>query len=286
MSDAPPDGLAWKPRHSGNSLSWDGEAIVKDFGAAIDRREREQACLAVLGGVLPVPALLAGSSGGRLRMAYVDGAEPDAAIEGGRAAALLEQLGRFLRALHEFDCSQLAPMLPGEGDVLVHGDFGHHNALINPSTGELAAVVDWEEARWGDRVTDLAWCEWQFRTRFERQGWGPPSVRGIWRHARAGGSRSRGARASPRAWNRAPLGTQPSRPRRVSSTDRLSPAAAKNSSSAASTAAMARRASRAPGRVTPSWRARESPGLAARTTRPFCSRVRRTCEVIIGSVPA
>ena len=33
-------------------------------------------------------------------------------------------------------------------------------------TGALLGVLDWEEARRGSKALDLAWCEWQFTTRF------------------------------------------------------------------------------------------------------------------------
>jgi hypothetical protein len=171
MAARPAEGAGWKPRISGNNLAWDGEGVVKDFGLRFDACAREMACLSMLGGRLPVPRLLAGSGGGRLRMAYIDGDDPVRAIEAGGAGHLLLELGQFLRRLQEIEVGPPAAVLPGDGAVIVHGDFGPHNALIRGDGGELAAIVDWEEAHLGDPVTDLAWCEWQFRTFFERHTW-------------------------------------------------------------------------------------------------------------------
>ncbi|MEU8353256.1 phosphotransferase [Streptomyces sp. NPDC048845] len=53
---------------------------------------------------------------------------------------------------------------PGAEKVLVHGDFGPQNVLLDPRTFEVTAVVDWEFAHLGDPVEDLAWCEWIVRT--------------------------------------------------------------------------------------------------------------------------
>ena len=38
------------------------------------------------------------------------------------------------------------------------------DVLLDPGTFEVTAVVDWEFARLGDPVEDVAWCEWIMRT--------------------------------------------------------------------------------------------------------------------------
>ena len=43
--------------------------------------------------------------------------------------------------------------------VLVHGDYGPQNTLLDPSGREVIAVLDWEWAPAGDPVEDLASCE-------------------------------------------------------------------------------------------------------------------------------
>ena len=32
-------------------------------------------------------------------------------------------------------------------------------------------MLDWENAHLGGRVLDIAWCEWQFRSRYPRHEW-------------------------------------------------------------------------------------------------------------------
>ena len=70
----------------------------------------------------------------------------------------------------------MARALPGTGAVIVHGEFGHHNVLTSPDGAELVAALDWEEARLGDPITDLAWREYQFRNRFERRASAIPKL--------------------------------------------------------------------------------------------------------------
>ena len=79
-------------------------------------------------------------------------------------------------------------MLPaGEhpaGAVLVHGDYGPNNALLDSDASAVTAVLDWEWAHPGDLVEDLAWCEWIVRMHhaphvqaldqfFDAYGWRP-----------------------------------------------------------------------------------------------------------------
>lgn len=44
-----------------------------------------------------------------------------------------------------------------------HGDYGPQNLLYDSATLEVTAVLDWEFARLGDPVDDLAWAEWIVR---------------------------------------------------------------------------------------------------------------------------
>lgn len=48
--------------------------------------------------------------------------------------------------------------------VLVHGDFGPNNVLLDPGTFAVTGLLDWEFAHIGRRIEDLAWCEWIVRT--------------------------------------------------------------------------------------------------------------------------
>ena len=54
------------------------------------------------------------------------------------------------------------PGLEGTGPVLVHGDFGPQNVLIQDD--RITALLDWEFAHIGQPVEDLAWTEWIIRT--------------------------------------------------------------------------------------------------------------------------
>lgn len=170
----PPEGSAWRPSPSGNHVSWDGGAVVKRYGARLDAYARERALLKRLGALpvpLSVPRPLAGHRFGELRYAYIDGVSGAAAVEAGQAPQLLGAMGTFLRQLHAIDPQSFADILPGYGPVLVHGDFAHYNVIADATTGALVGVIDWEEAHLGSAVLDLAWCEWQFATRFPRARW-------------------------------------------------------------------------------------------------------------------
>jgi len=71
------------------------------------------------------------------------------------------------------DAGWAAEVLPGSrveaGEVLVHGDFGPNNLLFDLKTSEVVAVLDWEWAHVGQRIEDLAWCEWIVRMHHPKQ---------------------------------------------------------------------------------------------------------------------
>jgi aminoglycoside phosphotransferase (APT) family kinase protein len=165
FSAGPGEGLAWTPNVSGNSVSWDGWAVIKRYGTRLANYYREYAILTRLAD-LEVPRLAPGSRPGELRMQFLNGISGHALVEAGRASTLLAELGRFLRRLHAIDAQTMADVLPGDGAVIVHGDFAHYNCLMDPDGTRILAVLDWEEASLGDRVMDLAWCEWQFRNKY------------------------------------------------------------------------------------------------------------------------
>ena len=61
-------------------------------------------------------------------------------------------------------CQNHLPAAPTVS-CLVHGDFRTGNYLVDPETGHLTAVLDWEFASWGDPMSDLGWfCAacWRF----------------------------------------------------------------------------------------------------------------------------
>ncbi|WP_216892221.1 phosphotransferase family protein [Nocardia alni] len=65
--------------------------------------------------------------------------------------------GRLARPLHTLLFAWLRAHAPTEIDrpVLLHGDPGFHNILVND--GSLSALLDWERARVGDAAQDLAY---------------------------------------------------------------------------------------------------------------------------------
>ncbi len=82
-------------------------------------------------------------------------------IDAGRAPQVLHLLGSLLVRLQQVSPSNV-PGLEGTGPVLVHGDFGPQNVLIQDD--RITALLDWEFAHIGQPVEDLAWTEWIIRT--------------------------------------------------------------------------------------------------------------------------
>ena len=175
---APVGGTEWRPATSGNRVAWDGQAVVKSFGARLGAFARERALLGALGTSatsLPLPRLLPTTRFGELRCAFLEGITGTDAIEAGLAPQVLTAMGAFLRQLHALDPTPWADVLRGEGPVLAHGDFAHYNVIVAPDSGALVGVVDWEEARRDSPALDLAWCEAQFLAQF-------PHLRSATRH--------------------------------------------------------------------------------------------------------
>lgn len=76
--------------------------------------------------------------------------------------ALVEGSKRLLEQIQRVDTALLSPQL-------VHGDYRAANLLWQ--AGKIAAVLDFEEVRWGHRVNDLAWAAVHLGTRYHN--WGP-----------------------------------------------------------------------------------------------------------------
>jgi aminoglycoside phosphotransferase (APT) family kinase protein len=129
-----------------------------------DRRERaqlEHACLVQLAEFLPVPAVIARDpSLPSLTTSEVGGRHGQVLINSGDAPRVLRLTGGLLRELHTV-APVVVPELAGSGRVIVHGDFGPQNLLIDVSG--VSALVDWEFAHLGEPIEDLAWAEWIVR---------------------------------------------------------------------------------------------------------------------------
>ena len=123
--------------------------------------ERELECLTRLAGRLPVAEVVdADAAGPVLMLREVTGQHGQDLIEEGRAAEVLRALGLLHVRLRAID-PDMAPGLSGTGPVIVHGDFGPQNVLIEG--GMVAVLLDWEFAHRGQPIEDLAWAEWIVR---------------------------------------------------------------------------------------------------------------------------
>jgi tRNA A-37 threonylcarbamoyl transferase component Bud32 len=148
----------------------DGAVVEKTYegpGAEL-RLHREHLLLTRLQGRLPVPPVRAADAG-TLTLGFVEGAPGQELLGTGRAEQVLERSGELLSRIHRIEPSILPDGRHESDKVLVHGDFGPHNVLLDPATYEVTAVVDWEFAHLGDPVEDLAWCEWIVRTHHPAQ---------------------------------------------------------------------------------------------------------------------
>ena len=160
-------------RHSyTNRTAGDGATVVKRSRGpgAVARSRRERAVLGALAGRLPVPAVL-DAQDGRLTMAFLPGIHGQELLETDLAGDVLRACGSMLARIHRIGPGEIAalPGPAGEGHVLVHGDYGPNNVLLDPAALAVTAVLDWEWAHAGDRAEDLAWCEWIVRMHHPRR---------------------------------------------------------------------------------------------------------------------
>jgi aminoglycoside phosphotransferase (APT) family kinase protein len=180
---APPEGSAWSPGQRWNDIRWDGEAVAKRITRDDPRRRRavEVAMLTRLEGVVPCPRALPSDDPFTVRMEYVPGPLAEQwFVEGFRAHGLHEAVrrqvvflrgcGAPLRALHAADPRSFADVLTGSGSSVVHGDPGPYNVIVDPESGEIRALIDWELTWIGDPVEDLALVEWNMRIWYQSSG--------------------------------------------------------------------------------------------------------------------
>jgi aminoglycoside phosphotransferase (APT) family kinase protein len=53
---------------------------------------------------------------------------------------------------------------------VIHADPGPYNVIVDPVTGAVRAAIDWELARIGDPIEDLALVEWNMRIWYRSPG--------------------------------------------------------------------------------------------------------------------
>jgi len=127
------------------------------------RQRNEVVALTELAGQVPVPPVLAQGEG-EVTLGLMPGRPGQELLEE-RPEPVLYAAGRLARRLASVDASRLAGLgATATGTVLVHGDFGPQNLLIDEDSTEPTALVDWEFAHLGDPVEDLSWAEWIVRT--------------------------------------------------------------------------------------------------------------------------
>lgn len=133
-----------------NNTVGNDSIVVKTYTGPrpAERRAKEIAALQALQGRFPVPPIVA-TDDGALTLGFVAGVHGQDLMNDGHAEEVLRSCGAILRKLHDLQW--------------VHGDFGPNNILFDPTTVDVAAVLDWEWAGPGDPIVDIAWCEWIVR---------------------------------------------------------------------------------------------------------------------------
>jgi aminoglycoside phosphotransferase len=142
-----------------------GDIVTKAYkGQQADARcAREAAALTAMAGLLPVPPVVA-IGRASLQTGLMPGLHGQDLIAAGMAVPVLAACGRMLRQIHQLAIpTAIADRPSGPGSVVVHGDYGPNNVLLDAHAGAVTAVLDWEWAHSGDAIEDLAWCEFIIR---------------------------------------------------------------------------------------------------------------------------
>jgi aminoglycoside phosphotransferase len=139
-------------------------AVLKTYAGPDSswRQNNERQALRALEGRYPVPKIL-DEGPDSLLLGFLPGGHGQDLVDAGQANEVLNACGLALRALHNIDVSTVFPRSAHRDHVLVHGDFGPNNVLLDAETFEVTAVLDWEFSAPGNAVEDLAWCEWIVR---------------------------------------------------------------------------------------------------------------------------
>lgn len=139
-----------------NATSIDGERVVKRY-LGTDAGERmltEVEAIQRTAGRVPTPEILhIDEAECVVTFRRLPGRHGQELIDEGHADRVLEAAGRTLRSLHA----------DSQPPTWTHGDYGPQNLLYDSATLKVTGVLDWEFARLGDPVDDLAWAEWIVR---------------------------------------------------------------------------------------------------------------------------
>lgn len=150
-----------------NETSRTGKTVTKQYTGrdAEARLAHEVAALQTLENVLPLPTILGYDRSRKvLQTRYLSGRHGQELIDEGHASTVLYVCGTLLQRLQTVPPDLLRGTVPGSGSVIVHGDFGPQNLLINPDEWTATGLLDWEWVHLGDAIEDLAWAEWIVRT--------------------------------------------------------------------------------------------------------------------------
>jgi aminoglycoside phosphotransferase len=155
-----------------NRTVGDGTTVVKCYQdpGALTRLRNERAVLDALQGHVPVPPVL-GSRGACLTMRFMSGTHGQELLDSGHGIGVLRACGTMLQHIHQLDTRAITAGTLSRargGQVLVHGDYGPQNVLLDPASLEITGILDWEWAHAGKPVEDLAWCEWVVRIHHPR----------------------------------------------------------------------------------------------------------------------
>jgi aminoglycoside phosphotransferase (APT) family kinase protein len=105
-------------------------------------------------GRVPAPCVIdIDEAGSTVTLERLPGRHGQELIDEEAGDGVLEAAGRTLRALHA----------DPEAPTWTHGDYGPQNLLYHVATLEVTGVLDWEFARRGLPISDLAWAEWIVR---------------------------------------------------------------------------------------------------------------------------
>lgn len=150
--------------YTNDTLREDGTVTKKYRGVdSLVRLTREVQALHTLANRIPVVKVRGVDTEElTIQTTYIAARHGQELLDEGHAQQVLFLCGQVLRLLQGLS-PHLLPDIPGTGTVIVHGDFGPQNMLIEPTNWELAALLDWEWVHLGEPTEDIAWCEWIVR---------------------------------------------------------------------------------------------------------------------------
>lgn len=127
------------------------------------RWKTEVTVLQALQGLLPVPALLPHIQEAEILMKPFTGRPAVEMINEQNSTQLFSAIGSILSVIQSLPAQILHDSIPGNGNVIVHGDFSLQTLLFSGDPLKLELITGWEWANLGEQITDPAWMEWYVR---------------------------------------------------------------------------------------------------------------------------